>query len=55
MEAYKYTCPRTDKCPLSKKCFVIKLPQKLVVPLPVWQKCKAEGCDILIHIGEKPS
>lgn len=46
-----YRC--SEKCPIKKKCFVIKTLSKLPYPIKVLLKCPAkQGKDIIITIGE---
>ena len=48
-----YRC--TYRCPINKKCFIIKTANPLVAPLVVLQKCSALKRDVKITIGdEKP-
>ena len=49
-----YRCQR--KCPLKKRCFILKSSGPIKEPIPVLQKCPAEhGKDILLTIGgERP-
>ncbi len=50
-QGYIYYC--TAKCPIRKKCFVIKTEQMLSAPLIVLKKCEArKGQDIRIIVGE---
>lgn len=48
---YIYRCSR--ECPIGKKCFVIKVGDKIIHPLRVMQKCKAYKSDIILTIDEK--
>ena len=47
--AYIYRC--TEKCPIGKQCFIIKVEDELKEPLTVIQKCPARKSDIKITIG----
>ena len=48
-----YRCVK--KCPINKRCFVLKVPGQLQQPLPVVVKCDAEkGKDIKMVIGGRP-
>ncbi|MBR1708513.1 MAG: hypothetical protein IJ719_06770 [Clostridia bacterium] len=52
-QGYIYYC--TAKCPIKKKCFVIKTEQMLPDHLIVLKKCEArKGQDIQISVGENP-
>ncbi len=45
-----YRCQR--KCPIKKKCFILKSPGHIKETVQVLQKCPAEqGKDILLTIG----
>lgn len=45
-----YHCPR--RCPIRKKCFIIKTEEPIPVQIPVLKKCQAEnGGDIRVLIG----
>lgn len=45
-----YRC--TYRCPINKKCFVIKTANPLAAPVVVWQKCSALKRDVKITIGD---
>lgn len=47
---YIYHCNR--KCPINKRCFIIKLAEPLKEPITVLQKCKATKVDIKITVGD---
>ena len=49
-----YRC--TEKCPIHKRCFILKVQQPIASPLKVLQKCLAKnGKDIVVLIGgERP-
>ena len=45
-----YRC--TEKCPIHKRCFILKVQQPIASPLKVLQKCPAKnGKDIVVLIG----
>jgi hypothetical protein len=47
-----YRC--TQKCPIHKHCFILKVPIQLKEPLLILLKCKAnDGKDIPVIIGNK--
>ncbi|WP_301956680.1 hypothetical protein [uncultured Dialister sp.] len=47
-----YRC--TQKCPIHKHCFILKVPIQLKEPLLILLKCKANnGKDIPVIIGNK--
>lgn len=46
---YIYRCP--EKCPIGKKCFVIKVAEEIKKPIIVLQKCRARKGDIKVSIG----
>lgn len=49
-QGYIYNCPK--KCPIRKKCFIIKLTSELAQPIEVLKKCEAcHGQDIIVTIG----
>lgn len=48
---FVYRC--TMKCPINKKCFVIKSMERISPPLSILYKCTAEKKEIPIMIGEK--
>lgn len=50
-----YNCP--ERCPIRKRCFIIKVEEALKEPLIVLKKCEAQkGKDIRVEIGgERPS
>ena len=48
-QEYTYRCPL--KCPIHKKCFIIKVTEEIKEPLTVLQKCPASEADIKITIG----
>ena len=53
MSEFIYKCPQ--KCPINKKCFIIKLTSPLKEKTTVLQKCPAVKRDIPIEIGgERP-
>ena len=48
-----YRC--SEKCPIHKKCFVLKTTEKLREPIDALIKCPAkQNKDIVITIGDKP-
>lgn len=49
MLGYTYRCP--VKCPIGKKCFIIKVEEALKGPLTVLYKCPVKKSDIRITIG----
>ena len=49
-EIIVYRC--TYRCPINKKCFVIKTAKPLTNPIIVCQKCKALKKDVEIIIGD---
>ena len=46
---YTYRCP--IKCPIGKRCFIIKVTEELKKTLTVLQKCPNRKADIQIVIG----
>ncbi len=46
---YTYRCPK--KCPIGKRCFVIKVAEAIKEPITVLQKCPDRKADIRIVIG----
>lgn len=48
-QEYTYRCPL--KCPIHKKCFIIKVTEEIKEPITVLQKCLARKSDIKITIG----
>lgn len=51
LNAIVYRCPR--KCPIHKRCFILKSAEQIKIPIQVLQKCPANhNKDILISIGD---
>ena len=46
---HTYRCPM--KCPIGKRCFIIKVTEEIKEPLTVLQKCPDRKADIRIIIG----
>lgn len=51
MHKHEYTYRCTARCPIGKRCFVIKVPMLIKEPMAVLQKCTAIKGDIEITIG----
>ena len=49
MPEYTYRCPM--KCPIGKRCFIIKVMEKPKEPWVILKKCPAKKADIQIVIG----
>ncbi len=47
---FVYRCSRA--CPINKRCFVIKVENKITQPLHVMYKCKAKKKEILLRIED---
>ena len=53
MQEIVYRC--TQKCPIKKKCFILKVQEQIKEPVKVLLKCPVVKKDILISIGgERP-
>lgn len=51
MKQHEYTYRCTEKCPIGKRCFVIKVTEAIKEPMTVLQKCPDRKADIRITIG----
>lgn len=47
---YVYRCPA--KCPINKKCFILKTAEPIQSPIRILQKCVAKKQDISLIIGD---
>ena len=47
---YVYRCSK--ECPIGKRCFVIKVKDKIKLPMQVLFKCKAQKREILLKIED---